>query len=117
MHNELKHISCPICKKRFFELRNIGFVNCQWQYRGSLTNKKDSKISGDGRTYDNKFYTFKEANYKTTWENLELLVKHLDTKAIVRNVSVSSDEDKESAKVESNKEVQEKKEGGMCSIF
>ena len=72
-------------------------MNCLWQYRGSLSNKKDSKISGDGRTYDNKFYTFKEANYKTIWEGLELLVKHLDAKSMTKNVSVSSEEEEEVA--------------------
>ncbi len=94
MHDEIKNIGCPICRKKEFELRNIGFVNCLWQYRGSLTRKKESKITGDGRTYDGKFYTFKEADYRTIWESLELLVKRLDaTKTFVRKVSMSSDEE------------------------
>ena len=74
-------------------MRNIGFVQCQWQYRGTLTNKKDSKITGEGRTYDNKLYTFKEANYYKTWQTLEIEAKRLDAKAVLRNLSCESDEE------------------------
>ncbi len=111
LNTEIKHIVCPMCGKRLFDLRNIGFVNCQWQYRGSLINKKESKITGDGRTYDNKFYTFKEANYKTLWDNLELLAKHLDAKAFVRKVSMSSDEDEDAEKGEQPAAAESKGDG------
>ncbi len=83
LHAEMKHIICPVCRGRKADLRNIGFVNCQWQYKGSLSGKKDSRTTGDGRTYDNKFYTFKEADYGKVWDGLELLVKHLEGKPLV----------------------------------
>lgn len=66
---------------------------CQWQLKGVLTNKKDSKISGEGRTYDKKLYTFKEANYITMWDSLEILAKKLDPKNLLRNVSLNSHEE------------------------
>jgi len=44
-------------------VRNCGFVNCEWSMRGVLLTNPDSKIYADGRTYDNKLYTFKECDY------------------------------------------------------
>jgi hypothetical protein len=74
-------------------MRNIGFVMCQWQYRGTLINRPESKITGEGRTYDNKLYTFKEANYHTTWLTLEILAKRLERGAALRNLPLETDED------------------------
>ena len=93
LHAELKHITCPICREKKADLKNIGFVNCQWQYRGTLSSKKDSKMTGDGRTYDNKFYTFKEADSARIWDGLELLVKHLDPKTLemLKNISITNE--------------------------
>lgn len=60
---ELQEICCPVCKKKDFELRNLGFVNCEWALKGKLMGKGESKVFGDGKTYDGKLYTFKETNY------------------------------------------------------
>jgi len=87
LHRDMKVIKCPVCMKGLFEVRNIGFVSCQWQYKGVLTNKKDSRITGEGRTYDHKLYTFKETNYSTMWESLELLAKPLDLRNSLKNIS------------------------------
>ena len=65
---------CPLCKKGnqkgangeqpTLVFRNCGFVNCEWVMRGILKSNKNSKIYADGRTYDNKLYTFKEIDYR-----------------------------------------------------
>lgn len=41
-------------------IRNCGFVNCEWVIRGVLIGNLESKIYTEGRTYDDKLYTFKE---------------------------------------------------------
>jgi len=61
-------------------------VNCQWQYKGTLHNKKESKVSGDGKTYDNKLYTFKETCIKTMWDKLEILINKLEGKDLLKNI-------------------------------
>jgi len=30
------YIACPSCKEKNFELRNVGFVNCEWALKGKL---------------------------------------------------------------------------------
>jgi hypothetical protein len=50
-------------------------VNCEWAIRGILLRNKESKIYSDGRTYDNKLYTFKENNYRKMWLNMDIIVK------------------------------------------
>ena len=105
LHIEMVQIKCPICMELQTEIRNIGFVNSQWQYKGKLSNKKDSKISGDGRTYDDKFHTFKETKYKEIWSSLEFLVKHLDPKVSMTNI--------EEIDEENNKEVMK----NTCTIL
>ena len=54
--------------------------------RGSLKKNPDSKIYADGRTYDNKLYTFKEIDYRETWVDLDIIVKKLDKKAMWGNI-------------------------------
>ena len=66
---------CPVCSDKNFEIRNVGFVNCEWILRGLLKNREDSKISADGKTYDNKLYTFKETSYLKVFEYLEINAK------------------------------------------
>ena len=137
LHKDVKAIKCPVCEKRLFEIRNIGFVWSQWQYKGILANKKDSRITGEGRTYDHKLYTFKEANYNTIWDSLELLAKPLDPRNSLQNVSVegSIDGEKEECleKEEARSEIAEEPikkrptselntskcigDRGVCSIF
>ena len=61
-------LRCPCCRtSKFLNIRNCGFVNCEWSMRGILRTNKESKIYADGRTYDSKLYTFKECDYMTIW--------------------------------------------------
>jgi hypothetical protein len=82
IQKELPHLVCPCCKsgnksdgKPQIQVKNCGFVNCEWTMRGILKSNKDSKIYADGRTYDNKLYTFKENDYRTIWNVLDIQVK------------------------------------------
>lgn len=34
--NELTDFSCPVCSQTNYELRNMGFVNCEWALKGAL---------------------------------------------------------------------------------
>lgn len=61
--------------------------------RGILNKNKESKIYADGKTYDNKLYTFKECDYKQLWFALDIMVKQLDEKTVLRNLP-SAREDK-----------------------
>lgn len=61
--------------------------------RGILNRNKESKIYADGKTYDNKLYTFKECDYKQVWFQLDIMVKELDEKNALRNLP-SAREDK-----------------------
>ena len=63
-------------------IRNCGFVNCEWNMRGILRSNKESKIHAEGRTYDNKLYTFKECEYQTVWYQLDILAKKLDPASV-----------------------------------
>lgn len=36
MSKDIAEISCPVCKMKNFELRNLGFVNCEWALKGKL---------------------------------------------------------------------------------
>ena len=58
-----------------YNLRNIGFVNCEWAFKGALKRDSDVKIFAEGQSYDGKLYTFKELNYQTEFEYLNLFVK------------------------------------------
>ena len=88
---------CPVCKtgnlpgskgeEPTLVFRNIGFVNCEWAIRGILLRNKESKIYSDGRTYDNKLYTFKESNYRKMWINMDIIVKKLNEKNNWQNLS------------------------------
>ncbi len=71
-------------------IKNCGFVNCQWQFKGIL-HKNNSKIYGDGKTYDNKLYTFKEGDYIEVWQTLEILVKPLDLNGLKNIPSLEND--------------------------
>jgi hypothetical protein len=91
---EMLALKCPCCLTgKFLEVRNSGFVNCEWAMRGILNKNKDSKIYADGKTYDNKLYTFKECDYKSIWYALDLMIKQLDEKTALKNIP-SAREDK-----------------------
>lgn len=49
MSREIKeNISCPACKEKEFELRNVGFVNSEWALKGKLVGKAESRVFGEG---------------------------------------------------------------------
>ena len=45
--------------------------------KGILKSNAASKIYGEGRTYDNKLYTFKESDYRTMWNELDIWVREM----------------------------------------
>jgi hypothetical protein len=112
LHQEMAQIKCIICKNSIVDIRNMGFVNCTWQYKGELSINKERKMYGDGRTYDNKFHTFKELNYKTIWKSLELVIQELDRRC-VQNI-IENDEESKNDKLEIRADPQVNK---SCLIF
>jgi hypothetical protein len=98
LEKELKILSCPVCRSKTYELRNCGFVNCEWILKGKLRLHEESKVFGDGKTYDGKLYTFKETNYGKTFETLDIMVKQMKEikiKNISHNPSEMSSESQE----------------------
>ena len=85
MSKELPDIICPVCQSKNFELRNVGFVNCEWVLKGKLNYKADSRVYGEGQTYDGKLYTFKETNYVKVFEQLEIMVRKQKEVKIMNN--------------------------------
>jgi hypothetical protein len=84
---EMLSIRCPCCmSSNHLEVKNAGFVNCEWAMRGILNRNKESKIYADGKTYDSKLYTFKECDYKSIWLALDIMVRHLDEKTALKNI-------------------------------
>lgn len=65
LENELSEFFCPVCMQENYELRNLGFVNCEWALKGVRKSNAASRIISDGTTYDNKLHTFCEIDYKT----------------------------------------------------
>ena len=83
MSKDSSEILCPVCQTKRFEIRNIGFVNCEWALKGKLNYKSESRVFGEGQTYDGKLYTFKETNYIKVFEQLEIMAKkQKDTKIV-----------------------------------
>lgn len=68
LSKELKLVVCPVCLQKNYELRNVGFVNCEWILKGILKKHEESKLFGEGKTYDGKLYTFKETNYSKVFD-------------------------------------------------
>lgn len=85
MSKEVEQVYCPVCQLKNFELRNVGFVNCEWVLKGRLQYKADSRVFGEGQTYDGKLYTFKEANYTKVFDQLEIMAKRLKDNKIINN--------------------------------
>lgn len=92
LSKEITEMTCPVCKKNVFEIRNVGFVNTEWALRGKLREKDDSKVFGDGKTYDGKLYTFKETNYMTAFEQLEIMAKRIKDSKIINFTEYEEDE-------------------------
>jgi hypothetical protein len=57
--------------------------------RGVLTRNKESKIYTEGRTYDDKLYTFRECDYRTIWSSLDIMIKKQDEKNSWQNIPSS----------------------------
>ena len=93
LDQELEGLCCPVCKKRKFELRNIGFVNCEWAIKGALNSSPDQKIFAEGQTFDDKLYTFTEANYKTSFSYLNVFVKKKTLNGFQNFANALSEED------------------------
>ena len=53
--------------------------------KGRLQYKADSRVFGEGQTYDGKLYTFKEANYTKVFDQLEIMAKRLKDNKIINN--------------------------------
>ncbi len=102
---EMASIRCPCCQNnQLLQVRNCGFVNCEWAMRGILLRNKESKIYADGRTYDSKLYTFKECDYRHIWHALDIMVKLLDSsKPLIKNIEGNSGKD-EKAKQKQKKQ-------------
>jgi len=83
-----EQLVCPVCHGKDFELRNVGFVNCEWTLKGKLLHKSDSRVFGEGLTYDGKLYTFKETAFAKTFDQLEIQVKRLKDRKIVNDSKV-----------------------------
>ncbi len=75
MIKEIAFIKCPKCRNNRIDAKNLGFILCEWSYRGYLINKKNGCTSGDGLTIDNKLYILNEVNLTQHIEKLEILVK------------------------------------------
>ena len=88
---EARSLACPVCKSQDFEIRNIGFVNTEWALKGKLMNKEESKVIGEGKTYDGKMYTFKETNYLKVFETLEVMAKKIQEVKIKNDSKVYSE--------------------------
>ena len=94
---------CPVCKKGNRKgpkgeqptliFKNCGFVNCEWVMRGILKSNTKSKIYADGRTYDNKLYTFKEIDYRQVWLDLDIIVQKIDEKHNWNNIESERNQD------------------------
>ena len=86
IERELRQLVCPVCGKGnqtvepTLQIRNCGFVNCEWAMKGVPIRNKDSKIVSDGRTYDGKLYTFQENDHRVMWQTLDIVVKKLSDK-------------------------------------
>jgi predicted subunit of tRNA(5-methylaminomethyl-2-thiouridylate) methyltransferase len=89
LEHEIAEFFCPVCLKDNFDLRNIGFVNCEWALKGVRKQNSASRIISDGTTYDNKLHTFQEMDYKTQFEFLNIFAKR-NTEQLMRNLSCRS---------------------------
>lgn len=112
MNKEALKLTCPVCKKGNKKgpngekptllFRNCGYVNCEWTMRGTLEKNQDSKIFADGRTYDNKLYTFKEIDYRETWHELTILIQKIDPKNGWKNLPSNRKNEPSENRLDSN---------------
>ena len=75
-------MQCPKCLCSFLkvQVRNIGFINAKWTYRGKINNRQQSVFNGEGSTLDEKLYVLKEINFEICFKSFELNVTLNDKK-------------------------------------
>jgi hypothetical protein len=84
-------MKCIFCKSsKYIECINLGFVKCQWNYKGSLNNTKSSGISGDGLTIDDKLYVLNEMNMLNLLEVMNIKVKEVKIKYDLNAINYNS---------------------------
>jgi len=73
-------------------LRNVGFVKCEWAFKGTLAKKEasSSNVFGEGQTYDGKLYTFKECDYATVFSSLNIFTRKLSGSMNLKSPTISS---------------------------
>ena len=99
LSRELREVSCPVCRKKEYDLRNIGFVNSEWLLKGKLMNRDESRVIGEGKTYDGKMYTFKETNYVKAFEQLEIMAKKVKENKIMNDSKIYEEASNDSQSV------------------
>ena len=57
------------------DCKNIGFFNCEWNYRWILSSKDNCLVSGDGITIENKLYILNEVSFYQHIKKLEIQIK------------------------------------------
>ena len=62
-----------MCGKGNVDVKNLGFVNSDWLYKGILKSTL-SNVQGEGKTFDEKLHTFKEADLYSLFISLEVAV-------------------------------------------
>ena len=72
---EIERVECPICKYQKTEVKNIGFINSKWYYKGKINSSKQNSFEGDGITIDDQLYIFKEAKISSLLLKLIIEVK------------------------------------------
>lgn len=88
LEKELADFCCPVCNLSKFELRNVGFVNCEWALKGAFKHNSNSRVIVDGYTFDSKLYTFKELDYRRQLDHLNIFVKK-NQESKIENISDS----------------------------
>ena len=72
---EIERVECPNCKYQKTEVKNIGFINSKWYYKGKINSSKQNSFEGDGITIDDQLYIFKEAKISSLLLKLIIEVK------------------------------------------
>lgn len=78
---EAKIARCKSCCQKNVDVRNLGFVNSEWLYKGSLKTTLTT-VQGEGKTFDEKMHTFKETDLNGIFISLEVAVSKLTPKII-----------------------------------
>jgi hypothetical protein len=88
---EIERVECPFCKYQKTEVKNIGFINSKWYYKGKINSSKQNSFEGDGITIDDQLYIFKEAKISSLLLKLIIEVKPYITEKEFYNESPSND--------------------------